>query len=173
MALTCVVCMSLICTSTSLQCFPQLSAAHAGTPSAWLHKSPRLSLGQAKHCSHRISGSFEEERQRSAATSVSGKPLDLRSCSCAHQAQFVAREHACRVSRLRRARAARRATTGALGRADVQAQPDGSSGVQSTIAGAVPSLRACRPATSIKGSMLYDGQTGQGPCRLTRLNMHN
>ena len=94
------------------------------------------------------------------------KLMDLLFCSRAHLVQFVARQHACRVSRLRRASAARRATTGALGPADVQAQPDGSSGVQSTIAGAVPSLRAYRPATSISSSMLNYGQTVQSPCSL-------
>ena len=99
-------------------------------------------------------------RKGAAATSVAN-PSTL---GCGHTQKtgnsWQERGHACRVPRLRRASAARRATTVALGRASVQAPPDESSGVQSAIAGAVPLLRACRtPRGFGRGmNMLHDRQ---------------
>lgn len=157
--------MSLINILHSVQFLSQSGVAHSGLVA-------RQSLRQAKHCCHCSSGNLEHDNRKVQPRTYLAKAVDLESCTRAHQARFAAREHACRVSRLRRASAARRATTGALGRADVQAQPDGSIGVQSAIAGALPSLRACRPAASISRSMLYDGQSVQRPCSLAKLNGH-
>ena len=47
-------------------------------------------------------------------------------------------------------RAPKRATTGAPGWPRVHAPPEGSSGVHSAIAGALPSFRACDPSTPLR-----------------------